>query len=157
MPPGLEESQCASFLFFYRNIGECRKLIFLKSGNKIKSVQYKLFYTKSSECHTSWILQVMRVGEVTRVPKDNYKHRRTILKISAVQTQSSNITYMPMVPKARSPVLTSLQLQSHLSNYLLDISTCMFNSHIPRVWATLNPWLPTFPTCSSRGLHPLSR
>lgn len=98
----------------------------------------------------------MRAGEVTRVPKDNYKYWRTILKTS-VQAQSSSSTYMPVVPRSRSPVPTSLQLQSHLSNSLLDISTCTFNSHIPQVWATLKPGLPAFPTCSSWCPHPLSR
>ena len=62
---------------------------------------------------------------MTGAPKDNYKHMRTAYGPLVIQIQSSNVTYMAMMPKSRSPVLTS-QLQSHLSSCLPDIFTCIF-------------------------------
>lgn len=53
VPPGLAGSPCASLLFFYGNRGGCRKLIFRKSRSEKDAKEYQLFYTQSSECHTS--------------------------------------------------------------------------------------------------------
>lgn len=96
-PPGSEESQCASLLFSCGNIGECRKLLFLKSRNKkdkeskVSIILYKVFRTSHSCGFASYHLRVE--GEVTRVPKDAYKCMRTILETPAAQTRGANGTY----------------------------------------------------------------
>lgn len=48
MPPGLAESQCVSFLFFYGNIGECRKVISLRSRNERDKRQSSINYSRQN-------------------------------------------------------------------------------------------------------------
>lgn len=70
MPPELAELQCASFLFFYGSIGECRKLIFLKSRNK-KDKKGKVYSKVLRRSHFSDFASyhVTVEGEVTGVPQ----------------------------------------------------------------------------------------
>lgn len=58
MPPGLVESQCASSLFFYRNIGERRKLVFLKSGNQTKESSINYFIQSLQNVTFLWFCKL---------------------------------------------------------------------------------------------------
>lgn len=116
-----------------------------------KMEKSKLFYAKSSKCHTShfdfaailiWALRV------TEVPRDDTGEQYKHLGHPDPELERPS---PPVMPKSRSPVLTSLEVQPHFPKYLWDISTCMFNRHATIMWVTPPTRFPTFPACSSRA------